>query len=136
MKQTQSSGTCPDHPKVAGTFELKSNGKAIAIGFTDLRLPPCGSALFRVWLRPLDGCRSLAAVAGVIVRSHQYFLTGVGKSVGYELHELARMRAHCRLVVNRPPRGFSGIHWLAWFYSRQPCWPAAGRKMAAMVEVI
>jgi hypothetical protein len=62
MKKTQSSGTRPDHQKVAGTFEFKSNGKAITIGFTDQRLSPhAGSALFWVWLRPLDWCRSLAA---------------------------------------------------------------------------
>jgi len=47
MKTTQSSGIRPDHQTVAGTFEFKSNGKAIAIGFTDQQLsPPAGSALF------------------------------------------------------------------------------------------
>lgn len=62
MKKTQSSGTRPDHQKVAGTFEFKSNGKAITIGFTDQQLSPhAGSALFWAWLRPLDWCRSLAA---------------------------------------------------------------------------
>jgi len=40
MKKTQSSGTRPDHQKVAGTFEFKSNGKAITIGFTDQQLSP------------------------------------------------------------------------------------------------
>jgi hypothetical protein len=35
MKTTQSSGTRPDHQTVAGTLEFKSNGKAIAIGFTE-----------------------------------------------------------------------------------------------------
>jgi hypothetical protein len=61
MKTTQSSGTRPDHPTVAGTFEFKSNGKAIAIGFTDQQLSPhAGSALFWGWLRPLDWCKRLA----------------------------------------------------------------------------
>src|ERR1035441_4368566 len=61
MKTTQSSGTRPDHQTVAGTFEFKSNGKAIAIGFTEQQLSPhAGSALFWGWLRPLDWCPRLA----------------------------------------------------------------------------
>src|SRR5258706_10739149 len=61
MKTTQSSGTRPDHQTVAGTLEFKSNGKAIAIGFTDQQLSPhAGSALFWGWLRPLDWCNRLA----------------------------------------------------------------------------
>jgi hypothetical protein len=47
---------------VAGTLEFKSNGKAIAIGFTDRRLSPyAGSAIFWDWLRPLDWAKRLAA---------------------------------------------------------------------------
>jgi Transposase DDE domain group 1 len=47
---------------VAGTLEFKSNGKAIAIGFTDQQLSPhAGSAVFWGWLRPLDWCSRLAA---------------------------------------------------------------------------
>jgi hypothetical protein len=62
MKTTQSSGTRPDHQTVAGTLEFKSNGKAIAIGFTDQQLSAhAGSAVFWGWLRPLDWCRQLAA---------------------------------------------------------------------------
>ena len=62
MKTTQSSGTRLDHQAVAGTFEFKSNGKAIAISFTDQQLSPhAGSALFWGWLRPLDWCKQLAA---------------------------------------------------------------------------
>jgi hypothetical protein len=54
-KPTQSSGNGPDHQKVAGTFQFKTNGKAIAIGFTDQQLSPhAGSATFWAWLRPLD----------------------------------------------------------------------------------
>ena len=63
MKTTQSSGTGPDHQTVAGTFQFKSNGKAIAIGFTDQQISPhAGSALFWGWLRPLDWCQRLSAV--------------------------------------------------------------------------
>jgi hypothetical protein len=47
MKTTQSSGTRPDHQTVAGTLEFKSNGKAIAIDFTDQQLSPhAGAATF------------------------------------------------------------------------------------------
>lgn len=47
---------------MAATFAFQSNGKAIALGFTDQQLsPPAGSALFWGWLRPLAWCKSLAA---------------------------------------------------------------------------
>jgi hypothetical protein len=47
---------------VAGTFQFKSNGKAIAIGFTDQQLSPhAGSATFWGWLRPRDWCQRLSA---------------------------------------------------------------------------
>src|SRR5471032_1764241 len=61
MKTTQSSGTRPVHQTVAGGFEFKSDGKAIAIEFTDQRLSAhAGSATFWGWLRPLDWVRRLA----------------------------------------------------------------------------
>lgn len=61
MKTTQSSGTRPVHQTVAGSLEIKSDGKAIAIAFTDQRLSPhAGSATFWGWLRPLDWGRRLA----------------------------------------------------------------------------
>jgi len=62
MKTAQSSGTGPDHQTVAGTFQFKSNGKAIAIEFTDQQLSPhAGSATFWAWLRPRDWCQRLSA---------------------------------------------------------------------------
>jgi hypothetical protein len=62
MKTTQSSDTRPVHQTVATTLEFKSNGKAIAIGFTDQRLSPhAGSAAFWGWLRPRDWASRLAA---------------------------------------------------------------------------
>lgn len=62
MKTTQSSSTRPDHQTVAGPLEFKSNGKAIAIEFTEQQLSPhAGSATFWAWLRPRDWCKSLAA---------------------------------------------------------------------------
>lgn len=46
---------------MAGTWEFKSNGKAIAIGFTDHQLsPPAGSAVFWGSLRLLNWCHRLA----------------------------------------------------------------------------
>ena len=76
MKTTQSAGTRPDHQTVAGTFEFKSNGKAIAIGFTDQQLsPPAGSALFWGWLRPLNWCQRLAsALPQALPRSNNKLL--------------------------------------------------------------
>ena len=60
MKTTQSSGTRPVHQTVALKLEFKSQGKAIAIEFTDQRLSPhAGTATFWGWLRPLDWVRRL-----------------------------------------------------------------------------
>jgi hypothetical protein len=62
MKSTPSSSTRPVHQTVAGGFEFKAQGKAIAIEFTDQRLSAhAGSATFWGWLRPLDWGRQLAA---------------------------------------------------------------------------
>ena len=62
MKSTQSSGPRPVHQTVAGALEFKSNGKAIAITFTDQQLSPhAGRATFWGWLRPLDWATCLAA---------------------------------------------------------------------------
>lgn len=61
MKTTQSSGTRPVHQSVAGGFEFKGEGQAIAVEFTDQRLSPHGgSATFWGWLRPLDWTKCLA----------------------------------------------------------------------------
>lgn len=61
MKTTQSSGTRPVHQTVAAPLEFKSNGQAIAIGFTRQQLSPhAGSATFWGWLRPLNWCPCLA----------------------------------------------------------------------------
>jgi len=62
MKTTQSSGTRPVHQTVGGALEIKNNGKAIAIEFTDQQLSAhAGSATFWGWLRPLDWCKRLSA---------------------------------------------------------------------------
>jgi Transposase DDE domain group 1 len=62
MKTTQSSGTRPVHQTVAGGFNFKSGGKAIAVEFTDQRLSPhAGSATFWGWLHPSGWIKTLAA---------------------------------------------------------------------------
>jgi len=62
MKTTQSSGTRPVHQTVAGEFNFKSSGKAIAVEFTDQRLSPhAGSATFWGWLHPSGWIKTLAA---------------------------------------------------------------------------
>ena len=62
MKTTQSSGPRPDHQTVAGPLEFKSNGKAIAIAFTEQQLSPhAGSAVFWGWLHQKDWCKRLAS---------------------------------------------------------------------------
>src|SRR5436190_19531119 len=51
MKNTQPSGTHPVHQLVAGEFNFKVGGKAIAVEFTDQQLSPyAGSATFWGWL--------------------------------------------------------------------------------------
>ncbi len=62
MKTTQSSGTRPVHQTVVPALEFKTEGKAIAIGFTDQQLSPhAGSATFWAWLRQRQWPRTLAA---------------------------------------------------------------------------
>jgi hypothetical protein len=62
MKTTQSSSTRPVHQTVAGGFNFKSGGKAIAVEFTAQRLSPhAGSATFWGWLHPSGWIKALAA---------------------------------------------------------------------------
>jgi hypothetical protein len=62
MKTTQSLGTRPVHQTVAGEFNFKSGGKAIAVEFTDQRLSAhAGSVTFWGWLHPSGWVQALAA---------------------------------------------------------------------------
>ena len=62
MKTTQSSSTRPVHQTVAGGFNFKSGGKAIAVEFTAQRLSPhASSATFWGWLHPSGWIKALAA---------------------------------------------------------------------------
>ena len=76
MKTAQSSDISPDHQTVAGVFEFKSNGTAIAIGFTDQQLSPhAGSAVFWGWLRPSRWGEPLtAALPHPLPRSNHHLL--------------------------------------------------------------
>ncbi len=63
MKKTQSSGTHPVHQSVAGEFNFKVNGQAIAVEFTDQQLSPHGgSATFWGWLHGTGWLQRLKAV--------------------------------------------------------------------------
>jgi hypothetical protein len=105
MKTTQSSGTGPDHQTVAGTLEFKSNGKAIAIGFTDQQLSPhAGSAVFWGWLRPQAWCQRLAAVLPQALPRSNNKLLPVEKALAF-MHGLlcdARKLTHVAYLRRDP----------------------------------
>jgi hypothetical protein len=105
MKTTQSSDTRPDHQTVAETFEFKSNGKAIAIGFTDQQLSPhAGSALFWGWRRPLDWCKQLAAALPQPLPTSNNKLLPVEKALAF-MHGLlcdARKLTHVAYLRRDP----------------------------------
>lgn len=62
MKPRQSVDNRPLHQTVAEGFEFKSDGKAIAVGFTDQKLSAhAGSATFWAWLHGTDWRRVLQA---------------------------------------------------------------------------
>jgi len=84
MKSTQSSGRRPVHQTVASGFEFKSQGKTIAIGFTDQRLSPhAGSAAFWGWLRPLDWGRRLAGALPQPLPTSNNHLLPVEKALAF-----------------------------------------------------
>ncbi len=85
MKTTQSPGTHPDHQTVADTFEFKTNGKSIAIGFTEQSLSPhAGSALFWAWLHRLNWRQTLAiALPQPLPQSNNHLLP-VEKALAFQ----------------------------------------------------
>ncbi len=102
-----SAGTRPDHPTGAGTFEFKSNGQAIAIGFTEQRPSPhTGSARFWGWLRPLDWRKTLAKALPhppplsnnqlLPVEKALAFMRGLPGSVGAPARSYPVARRACR----------------------------------------
>ena len=105
MKTTQSSGTRPDHRPVTGTLEFKSNGRAIAIAFTDQQLSPhAGSAVFWGWLRPLDWCKRLAEALAHPLPLSNHKLLPVEKALAF-MHGLlcdARKLTHVAYLRRDP----------------------------------
>lgn len=105
MKTTQSSGTRPDHQTVAGTFQFKSNGKAIAIGFTGQRLSPhAGSAVFWGWLRPSRWVAHLSAALPHRLPTSNHRLLPIEKALAF-MHGLlcdARKLTHVAYLRRDP----------------------------------
>ena len=105
MKTTQSSGTRPDHQTVAGTFQFKSNGKAIAIGFTDQQLSPqAGSAVFWGWLRPSRWVAQLSAALPHRLPTSNHRLLPIEKALAF-MHGLlcdARKLTHVAYLRRDP----------------------------------
>jgi hypothetical protein len=55
MEKQPSSGIYPHHRTAAWGFEIKTGGKAIAVGLTEQKLSAhAGSATFWGWLRPSE----------------------------------------------------------------------------------
>jgi hypothetical protein len=106
MKTTQTSGTRADHQTVAGTFQFKSNGKAIAIGFTDQRLSPhAGSAVFWGWLRPSRWVAQDSAALPHRLPTSSHRLLPIEKALAF-MHGLlcdARKLTHAACLRRDPP---------------------------------
>jgi hypothetical protein len=84
MKTTQSSGTRRVHQTVAGGFNFKSGGKAIAVEFTDQRLSPhAGSTTFWAWLHPSGWIKTLAAALPHAPSLSNNSLTALAKALAF-----------------------------------------------------
>jgi len=105
MKTTQSSGTRPVHQTVAGGFNFKSGGKAIAVEFTDQRLSPhAGSATFWGWLHPSGWIKTLAAALPHPPSLSNNSLTALDKALAF-MHGLlcdARKLTHVAYLRRDP----------------------------------
>lgn len=105
MKSTQSAGTRPVHQTVASGFEFRSQGKTIAIEFTDQRLSAhAGSATFWGWLRPLDWVRRLAGALPQPLPTSNNHLLPVEKALAF-MHGLlcdARKLTHVAYLRRDP----------------------------------
>jgi hypothetical protein len=105
MKTTPSADTRPDHQTVAGTLEIKSNGKAIAIGFTKQQLPPhAGSALFWGWPHRLDWRKTLAVALPQPLPVSNHKLLPVEKALAFMHGQLcdARKLTHVAYLRRDP----------------------------------
>ena len=136
MKTTQSSDTSSDHQAVAETFEFKTQGKAIAIAFTEQQLSPhAGSVLFWGWLHRLNWCRRLAAALPHPPAAFQQQTPaggeGAGIDVGVALRSAqanpcgvsAARSGVARTIGNSPggePVGVVAVLSRFWLGGRQP----------------
>jgi hypothetical protein len=105
MKNTQSESTSPVHQTVAGEFEFKIDGKAMAVGFSEQRLSAyAGSALFWGWLHGLDWVKRLEAALPHAEPSSNNHLTPLAKALAF-CHGLlceARKLAHVGYLRRDP----------------------------------
>jgi Transposase DDE domain group 1 len=84
MKNTQSKGDGPVHQTVAGEFEFKVGGKAMAIGFSEQRLSAhAGSATFWGWLRPTRWVESLGQALPHRESTSNNHLTALEKALAF-----------------------------------------------------
>ena len=105
MKTTQSSGTRPVHQTVAGRFNFKSGGKAIAVGFTDQRLSShAGSATFGAGSTPPGWIKTFAAALPHAPALSNNSLTALAKGLAF-MHGLlcdARKLTHIAYLRRDP----------------------------------
>jgi len=106
MKTTQSSGTRPVHQTVAGGFNFKSGGKAIAVEFTDQRLSPqAGSATFWGWQHPSGWIKTLAAALPQAPALSNNSLTALAQALAFTHGLLCEARKLTHLAcLRRDPR--------------------------------
>jgi hypothetical protein len=84
MKNTQSNGDGPVHQTVAGEWEFKIGGKAMAVGFSDQRLSAhAGSAAFWGWLRPTRWVESLGQALPHRSPTSNNHLTALEKALAF-----------------------------------------------------
>ena len=109
MKPKQSSGTRPVHQTVAGEFECRTSGKAIAIGFTDQRLSPhAGSATFWSWVRGADWTKTLGSVLPHTLPLSNNHLLPIEKALAFihgvlcDARKLTHVAYTCGVIRWRP----------------------------------
>ena len=105
MKTTRSSGTRPVHQTVAGGFNFKSGGKAIAVEFTDQRLSPqAGSATFWGWLHPSGWIKTLAAALPQAPALSNNSLTALAQALAFTHGLLCEARKLTQVAYLRRDR--------------------------------
>ena len=84
MEKQPSEGIGPQHRTVASGFEIKTGGKAIAVGFTGQKLSAhAGSAVFWGWLRPSGWIELLERSLPHRAAGSNNHLTALEKALGF-----------------------------------------------------